>query len=526
MYQVLLIDDEEIILKGLQSVINWADYNCSICGSAVSGNEGLAKIRSLHPDIIFADIHMEDMTGLEMLEKASDDIKKAKFIIITGYREFEYAQKAISLGACAYILKPTKLAELKSTLAKVTAELDNERSRENDWKRLEEELVDGRLALRGMVFSDILTKEDTWSSYDFRNSIYGMKFDRFVVMTTDVLLNSGEDGRDYLGALRHLVYDICKSPYRATVIFPTISGEISIVVSIAGDVDREAWCLPSLLGQMTAKIGTLFSCTVSAGVSTVGKNMEELKNKYLESRQALEHRIYLEKHTLIFYDDIPKILPLFEDDDSVYSILLLEQILTGDARAVGEVIAKIECHFLEIDVVQAKKIIINIIYKIYDSYDMLRENGCHTDNHKFIFDCVTNCDDCEKSIGLLRELAMSMTEKIRLYNSRQIDIRLAKICEYIEKNYKNRITRVDIAKHINVTPNYLSAFFNKEMNMALMDYVINVRIDAAKRFLAETEYKISEIAYQCGFQDVYYFSKMFKSRTGISPKDWRKIHGN
>ncbi len=526
MYQVLLIDDEELILKGFQTVINWAEYRCTICGSAKSGSEGLEKIRALQPDIIFVDIRMGDMSGLDMLERAGDDIKKVKFVIVTGYREFEYAKKAIALGAFAYILKPTKLTELKSILEKAIAELDKECMQENDRKRLEEELVDGRLALREMVFSGILTKEDSWASYDVKESIYEMELSWFVVVTTNAMLHSVKVGTDPLSALRRMMYELFQPLYNASVIYPTISGEVSIVVSISNGSRNDGRHLATLLKQMLIQIEALYSCRVSAGISTVGHCTEELKHKYLESRQALEHRIYLDDSTLIFYDDIPKILPLFTEEDSVYSVLLIEQILIGDAKAVNEILDQIEAHFREIDVVQAKKIIINIIYRIYDSYDMFRQNGYHTDNHQFIFNCVMNYDDCEKSMGLLRELAMDMTEKIRFYNSKQMDIRLKEICEYIEKNYKNRITRGEIAEHIHVTPNYLSAFFNKEMHMGLMDYVIHVRIEAAKRLLSETSYKIAEVAYQCGFQDVYYFSKMFKARTGIAPKEWRRENQN
>lgn len=523
MYKVLLIDDEEIIIKGLQSVITWEDYNCMICGTAANGSEGLDKIRRLHPDIIFADICMEDMTGLDMLEKAAADIKKAKVIIITGYRDFEYAKKAISLGAAAFILKPTKLDEIKNTLEKVTEELDNEISEADDRKRLEKEIADGRLALRERVFSDILTKEnEKWSSYDLKKLLHGMEMNRFVVVTTDVPIETGKEGYDYLGDLRQLISDIFQSPYKASVIFPTISGEISIIISSVNDSWLEKRRLSQILEQTTTAIGKMYSCRVSAGVSTIDGSIDELKNKYLESRQALEHRVYLESNTLIFYDDIPKILPLFEEEDSMYSVLLIEQILLGDAKSVSEVFKKIECRLKEIDMVQAKKIIINIIYKIYDSYDRFQGNGYQSDNHKFIFECVTNCDDCRKAIGLLRDLTMNMTEKIRLYNSRQNDIRLKKICEYIEKNYMHRITRTDIANYINVTPNYLSAFFEREMHKGLIEYVTCVRIDAAKRLLLETDYKVNEIAYQCGFQDIYYFSKMFKVRTGETPRDYRK----
>ena len=101
--RVLLVDDENIILEGLSRMIDWGGFGCEICAKAHSVEEGIEFIKTLHPDIIFTDIMMKHMTGLEMLDQVYEYIKNAYVVIITGYRDFEYAQKAISLGVSDFV---------------------------------------------------------------------------------------------------------------------------------------------------------------------------------------------------------------------------------------------------------------------------------------------------------------------------------------------------------------------------------------------------------------------------------------
>lgn len=114
MLKILIVEDEEIIRKGLMHTIDWLAIDCIIVGDAADGVEGLRLIGELKPDLVIADIKMPFMTGIEMLERASV-INKFYSILLTSYSEFEYAKKAITLGVSEYLLKPVdedKLIEI------------------------------------------------------------------------------------------------------------------------------------------------------------------------------------------------------------------------------------------------------------------------------------------------------------------------------------------------------------------------------------------------------------------------------
>ena len=117
MLKVVLVDDEQIILHGLQRVISWEkEYGCEVVGTAMDGVSGLALIREMQPDIVFTDIRMPNMDGLSMVAALKSEFPDMQVAILTAFRDFEYAQSAIRLGVVRYLLKPSKMDELTEAI--------------------------------------------------------------------------------------------------------------------------------------------------------------------------------------------------------------------------------------------------------------------------------------------------------------------------------------------------------------------------------------------------------------------------
>lgn len=124
MYRVVLIDDENIIVEGLRRVVKWADYNCQVVGTANDAASGADQIRALHPHILFTDIRMPGQDGLVMLAGLRSEFPDMQVIVMTGYRDFAYAQEAIRLGVTRFLLKPTKMDEINEALQTMVQHLD------------------------------------------------------------------------------------------------------------------------------------------------------------------------------------------------------------------------------------------------------------------------------------------------------------------------------------------------------------------------------------------------------------------
>lgn len=124
MYKVVIVDDEEIIANGLKTILPWEKHNCQVAAIAYNGTEGLQVIRETRPDILFTDIRMPGMDGLSMIAALKSEFPRTQITVLTGFRDFEYAQTAIKLGVSRFLLKPSKMDELYEALDAMVQTLD------------------------------------------------------------------------------------------------------------------------------------------------------------------------------------------------------------------------------------------------------------------------------------------------------------------------------------------------------------------------------------------------------------------
>lgn len=124
MYKVFIADDEEWSLVTLKKIVNWDEYGFVIAGEATDGETALSRIENIHPDLIVSDIRMPNNDGLELVEKIRERGENTKVILVSGYTDFEYAQKAIQFGCMGYVVKPVEEEKLIYYLDKARKELD------------------------------------------------------------------------------------------------------------------------------------------------------------------------------------------------------------------------------------------------------------------------------------------------------------------------------------------------------------------------------------------------------------------
>lgn len=204
MYQVLIVEDEEIIRKGLVYTIPWSEMDCCVVGEAANGVEGIAQIEKLHPDIVMVDINMPVKDGLEMLRETID---KHHFsaVILSGYSSFDYAKTAMHLGVTEYLLKPINREELR-------AAVENAKQRQemrHAWAGLRQEqgaLLDVRLldrtvdeetdqVVRQMLnfieqhFSEKIVMQDVVSQLNYSETFLNRRFKKVTGMTFTEYLN-------------------------------------------------------------------------------------------------------------------------------------------------------------------------------------------------------------------------------------------------------------------------------------------------------------------------------------------------
>lgn len=132
MYKVVLIDDEHIIVEGLKKMIPWEKYDCTVVATASDGREGIETIKKYLPDIVFTDIRMPNLDGITMLAGIKSQFPDMQVTVLTGFRDFEYAQSAIKLGVTRFLLKPSKMDELIEALETMVGKLKEKTAAEID----------------------------------------------------------------------------------------------------------------------------------------------------------------------------------------------------------------------------------------------------------------------------------------------------------------------------------------------------------------------------------------------------------
>ncbi len=125
MFRVVLVDDEQIILQGLTKAFPWKDYDCTVVGTATDGAEGLRLVRNTRPHILLTDIRMPNMDGLSMIAALASEFPQLQIAVLTAYRDFDFAQRALHLGVSRFLLKPSKMDELKEAFAHMTSVLQS-----------------------------------------------------------------------------------------------------------------------------------------------------------------------------------------------------------------------------------------------------------------------------------------------------------------------------------------------------------------------------------------------------------------
>jgi len=121
-YQVLIVDDEEIVCRGLARFVKWDNYGFEVAGTASGGEETLSLLKKKHIDVVFMDIRMPGMTGLELLKILRKEYPDIRSVILSGYSDFSYAQEAIRNGAIDYLTKPVVLKDIEALLERLRGE--------------------------------------------------------------------------------------------------------------------------------------------------------------------------------------------------------------------------------------------------------------------------------------------------------------------------------------------------------------------------------------------------------------------
>lgn len=501
--RILIVEDEVKIRMGISRLITSHTHH-TVVGEAKNGKEGLEMISRYHPQLVISDIRMPVMDGLEMLQESVRLGNHCHFVILSGYSEFEYAQTALRYGVDDYLLKPLAPEDVTELLNKIH-------------KKIEKEEVKNAQTTEGLL-RELLTG----GRNDVADICCELQENHVFAENKPIFIAAGYTGNTSLKYSQVLSsqWEKMKEQYPAMRIFYVlVEKSQEMFLLLQGDITEEEFekkLNRRVYQNLTEEDQPVWTFAVLDKPEEMQNVVEKLRKYYLYGIRLGYRTIITEKKT----ENI-------SEEEFQYPIHLENRIQTALCGTKAELIRK-EADFF-IDYTKEMKCSPRYIRKTYKKMLAFLEHICHEVNPEAYK--LLQSQDLEKAAsemvtaGELESCFRKAVDIIIESKDKKEDIRnyaIRRAINFIWEHYSENISLDMLAERLEITPEYLSALFNKEVGINFSTFLKQFRISQAKRLLKGTDEKIYAIAQQVGYNDPKYFNRVFKEEMGMSPGDYRQ----
>lgn len=489
--KVVIADDEEIILKWMKKNIEVLFPECQVVATCTNGSQALACCREWKPDLLFTDIRMPVMDGMELVSQLKKEGMAPYTVILSAYDDFSYAREAMKLGVKDFLLK----SEItKEELCSCIQKAENSLKSEENWKkeRKQEEMKS--------FFLEMM-KEGDWNTPErllvFERLWGGGNY------TVMILKNESEQVG--LERVEQIMEFFFQEKDRKIIFMPQNEREAII---LAETTENEVSKLISEVHQTLTSFGNAEIFLCAGGIGRDGSDLE----KIYKGAGKIAERLEFYGRTDISKTGYEQYESLFKEEQERWEAYQYEQAL----ETLEEIFDRFRREMP--DVALVKRFVLDLLLKIYWNYlDEAQRKNCSIDELILITHC-KNMDILEEKVTwYARQFILELQSQHPDYSEA-----VCKVLEYIEKNYKENISLEEIANYVHMNKSYLSHLFKKETQKNIYSYLLDFRMEKAKKLLAETKQSIYQVGCLVGIPDSAYFSKVFKKYTGMTPLEFRK----
>lgn len=548
MYRILLVDDEPLILAGIASMMEWGDYDCVVADKATNGSQALEKIEEIQPDIVITDIKMPAMNGLEFMEECRNRGYQGEFILLTNLEEFSLAQRALRLGALDYLVKIEITPEiLGESLQKATA-ICREKQEAEGSPVIQEVLQKNAEEITKKFFGEILENKredcgklrEKWEKeverlgleklYESPVLVWIRPYQQETHLFQKTEAAEQKEIMEYASSLLKQFMD------RISPVYCMMNWERRGILAVFPQKE-----LPDSFSALGNKILTIFQNYFGnpafVAVSTPAENIWEGFGRGVHQIRTLEEYYYYHSETPILCagDFQPEDLEKNHSRHEVFDISFLKKdlqqaLIVQDREKVERVFSEVAELFLEYQPARAQ--VIDACMNLYYFFFSYAEGEKPGEERGFpypseIVERLGACFTLEENIRWLQELGNWIGSRMEsLKGGSKTEKIVASVKKYVQENYKEKLTLAMIANAIGISQGYLSSVFKKQTGSNLNDYVNQVKIEKARELLGLHEYMMYEISDMLGFENPYYFSKVFKKIMGMTPSEYEMTRKN
>ncbi|MDD2971548.1 MAG: response regulator [Lachnospiraceae bacterium] len=500
--KIIVIEDEPKTRKGIVKIIEKYTAH-EVIADEEDGLLGLDKVLELKPDILITDINMPNMDGLTMIKKIREAGLKTECIILTGYSEFEYAQKSIQLSVVEYLLKPLDIEEIIEVLDNISAKISDTKVE--------------TVSPEQLLFSIFMEKDGNSNRIQdkFAEKIKyqnNQKMDLFLVKNESLTM---ETTNEIVDILKESLNAICLSKYY--VLKLPIDKTILVLIL---DGQNVHYLKEMFQMKVIPDIKKIAACIVSyESISCI----DELKNIVYKMQEYMTYAFILDNDKVIDHEMIEKMTFKEIEYPEYLENTVRKGIRTGqnaeveksagefekliiESRETPQIIKQYTARFVLAAMDVAKELLCN--EDIQNIYTYLLNDLIKTDSREIFL------NNYYKMIHIIigDRADSECTENGIILNA----------IAFMRQNYEKDLSLVDVSDVVGITPEYLSKLFSKEMGINFVTFLMEFRISMAKKMLQSSNLKIHEVAERVGYRDTKYFNKVFKSIIGVSPSEYRK----
>ncbi len=532
MYKAIIVDDEELVCKGLRKHFDWNSYDIDILADLPDGQKAFEFVQENPIDLLITDVRMPYMDGITLAKNVRELYPQTKVIFVSGYDDVAYLKKALKVEAVDYILKSIDLEELKETVSRVVQIMDTENKRKKSFEDMER-LLNQSFPLLQERFLITLIKDEIENLDLIRDQIkfFNIPLNEdtcYCVLVLQVhenysVINTMTERERQLRSLK--IQTECSEvavKYGKTICFKSRQHEYVLILSLQGEGYEET--LLQVSEELQDRLKEGLDAGVSIGISDRYKGFKNIKNSYENASKAISKQYLLDNSLTISVDkyEVDEGLKEFKDKAEKKLIELLSHGSTEQvSQVLSELLDDVSSRSSEED--QQNLLIFLLLLPSRLITDVKVKKKSHYSNQKKILEQFLCCADFQEQCDLIQRL---YTEVVMLMNSLSktpSNALIDQVRKTIDERYMEQIDIGTLAEEAYLTPTYLCVLFKQVTGSTINEYLTLTRVEKAKKLLVDPRIKLYDICYKVGYLSPSYFSRLFKKYVGITPSEYRNM---
>lgn len=524
--KLVIVDDEPILLQGLVKTYNWNEMGFEVAGQAQSGEQAIEVIKKVKPHVVLTDIRMKQVSGLMVMEEIQKTELDPVFIVLSAYRDFNYAQQACDLGAYAYLLKPIEEDKLQETMQGAYQTCMEKLESEERYESWENMIRKDSTSFLQVVVQKYLQNK---ISYEKMQEVFAIlkdvieEGDRFIAMCVDLdLTYKITDALNYEAARLELIQSLEEMFSERYFFWHFEKAEGCHVFLIKTKENATVREIAQILEQVKGEQKS----PVTASISKPYKGLDGIRRSYEEAQGLFEPICSNATNENTFPIPVKKEEKAAKSDCEEAGLTIVNAVRKNAFKELKQAfIALIYAlpHEEELQIRYIHKVMLQAEMMLNDTYGMTEKLQKQFRNYYSNMESLTAAQAVDVSYRILGE-AIEEREKYTESGENKcakeyMTVALSYIGEHLQEE---ELSIVQVATQIYLNPVYFGRVFKNTFHMTFKKYLLQQRMEKAKRLIQDGCESIGTVCEQVGISNASYFSHLFKEYTGKLPSEYKK----